>query len=422
MIGPVSGTGRAMMSSLQQAMSKGMPADQAIAYVKSMAQQGVAPLVDLYAMMKQFERLKQPPQQMPQGGTIRDQLNALEQGMGQGGGMPQGMPQPMGQGIAGLNAGNMENPQFAGGGIVAFQQGGVPVANIPKSWEDVAAADQARLAGLEGEPGQDAYFKEQEEMRRKLGIGEFGQAKGLKEQAAARLGREAGSIEAEEDALNQEQYWGDVASYAAESGATLLTSLSKAKKGSAERKRASKERVRSAVSQAEQAKILLAEAEEARKAGDMTTYNAKLAEAKRLSRESTGKVMDEKFAVSERKETQKGRERLVSMETAARKDLQEMENKARVDLAMKQGEIEERVRTNTASPADMAGLDYLRKARQFGDDDSRTQAALTRYLNIMAARSSSGLGSLTAPPPLAGGKPAAAPAQGGGLPSGFVED
>jgi hypothetical protein len=419
MIGPVSGTGRAMMSSLQQAMSKGMPADQAIQYVKSMAQQGVAPLVDLYAMMKQFERLKQPPQPMPQGGTIRDQLNALEQGMDQGG----GMPQAMGQGIAGLNAGSMENPQFAGGGIVAFQQGGVPTANIPKTWEEVAAADQARLATLEGGTGQDAYFKEQEEIRRKLGIGEFGQAKKLREESATRLGREAGSIEAEEDALNQEQYWGDVASYGAEAGATLLTSLSKAKKGSAERKRASKERVRNAVSQAEQAKILLAEAEEARKSGDMSTYNAKMDKVRSLARESTGKVMDEKFKVSERKEEQKGRERLVGMEIGSRERLQKMENDARIDLEVKRGEIEERVRTNTATPADMAGLDYLRKAQQFGEDDSRTQAALTRYLNIMSARSSSGLGSLTAPPPLAGGKPAAAPAaQGGSLPSGFVED
>lgn len=397
MIGPVSGTGRAMMSSLQQAMSKGMPVDQAIAYVKSMANDGVAPLVDLYAMMKQFERLKQPPAQAPQGGTIRDQLNSMDQ--------------PRNMGIAGLNAGNMENPQFAGGGIVAFQQGGVPVANIPKSWEEVAAADQARLAGLEGEPGQDAYFKEQEAIRRKLGIGEFGQAKGLKEQAAARLGREAGSIEAEEAGLNQEQYWGDVASYAAESGATLLTSLSKAKKGSAERKRASKERVRNAISQAEQAKILLAEAEEARKAGDMTTYAAKLAEGRRLSRESVGKVMDQKFQTSERKAEQAGRERLVGMETASRERLQEMENKARVDLETKRGEIEERVRNNTASPADMAGLDYLRKAQKFGDDDPKTQAALGRYLNIMSARSSSGLGSLNQPPPkLAEGTPAAAPA------------
>ena len=35
MIGPVSGTGRAMMASLQQAIQKGMPPDQAVQYVKS---------------------------------------------------------------------------------------------------------------------------------------------------------------------------------------------------------------------------------------------------------------------------------------------------------------------------------------------------------------------------------------------------
>jgi hypothetical protein len=137
MIGPVSGTGRAMMASLQQQMAKGMPPDQAIAYVKSMAQDGVAPLVDLYAMMKQFQRLKEqqvkPPQNPP---TVRDQINALaQQGMPQQGqGMPQqGMAPPMEQGLGGMNAGPMENPSFAGGGtvggIVAFADGGL---NIPE--------------------------------------------------------------------------------------------------------------------------------------------------------------------------------------------------------------------------------------------------------------------------------------------------
>lgn len=135
MIGPVSGTGRAMMASLQQQMAKGMPPDQAIAYVKSMAQDGVAPLVDLYAMMKQFQRLKeqqvQPPQNPP---TVRDQIMAMsQQGVPQQGqGMaPQGMPQsPMEQGLGGMNAGPMENPGFAGGGIVAFADGGLNVPEI----------------------------------------------------------------------------------------------------------------------------------------------------------------------------------------------------------------------------------------------------------------------------------------------------
>jgi hypothetical protein len=132
-----------MMASLQQAMSKGMPPDQAIQYVKSMATQGIAPLADLYAMMNQFQRLKQQPVKPPQTPpTIRDELNMAEQmqaqgGMppqmmggapqmpGGGGGGPQ-MPPPMAQGLGSMNAGAMENPSFAGGGIVAFQEGGGP--------------------------------------------------------------------------------------------------------------------------------------------------------------------------------------------------------------------------------------------------------------------------------------------------------
>jgi hypothetical protein len=130
MIGPVSGTGRAMMASLQQAVEKGMPPDQAVQYVKSMATQGVAPLTDLYSMMNQFQRLKQqqvqPPQTPP---TIKDQLNMLDQQQGRQGGIaglqapaPQG--EPMDRGLGAIDAGRMEYPQFAGGGIVAFDQGG----------------------------------------------------------------------------------------------------------------------------------------------------------------------------------------------------------------------------------------------------------------------------------------------------------
>ena len=118
MIGPVSGTGRAMMASLQQAMSKGMPPDQAIQYVKSMATQGVAPMADLYAMMNQFQRLKQQPVQAPQTPpTIRDQLNMAEQQLAQ-------QQMAMQQGLGGMPAPVMEQAQFAGGGIVAFAEGG----------------------------------------------------------------------------------------------------------------------------------------------------------------------------------------------------------------------------------------------------------------------------------------------------------
>jgi hypothetical protein len=132
MIGPVSGTGRAMMASLQQAIQKGMPPDQAVQYVKSMATQGVAPLTDLYAMMNQFQRLKQqqvqPPQTPP---TIKDQLNMAEQQQqmqAQQGGIagmqaPPPAPQPMDRGLGAIDAGRMEYPKFAGGGVVALANG-----------------------------------------------------------------------------------------------------------------------------------------------------------------------------------------------------------------------------------------------------------------------------------------------------------
>jgi hypothetical protein len=131
-----------MMASLQQAIQKGMPPDQAIQYVKGMATQGVAPLTDLYSMLNQFQRLKQqqvkPPQTPP---TIKDQLNILDQqqqmqrdttdrsgGLGGLGGPTsyagQQEAQPMDRGLGAIDAGRMEYPQFAGGGIVAFAGGG----------------------------------------------------------------------------------------------------------------------------------------------------------------------------------------------------------------------------------------------------------------------------------------------------------
>ena len=133
-MGPVSGTGRAMMASLNSAVQKGMPVDQAIAYVKSMAKDGVAPLVDLYAMLNQYQRLQQqqvkPPQTPP---TIRDQMNMMEQ--------QQAQQAQMQQGLGGLDTGVMENAQFAGGGIVNFQEGGLTAA------ERQELANLRRLAG-----------------------------------------------------------------------------------------------------------------------------------------------------------------------------------------------------------------------------------------------------------------------------------
>jgi hypothetical protein len=131
-----------MMASLQQAMSNGMPPDQAIQYVKSMATQGVAPMADLYAMMNQFQRLKQQPVQAPQTPpTIRDQLNMAEQQQAQ-------QQMAMQQGLGGLPAPSMEQAQFAGGGIVAFEEGGEvnPISYMQKLVREALARGDTETA------------------------------------------------------------------------------------------------------------------------------------------------------------------------------------------------------------------------------------------------------------------------------------
>ena len=304
MIGPVSTTGQAMMQSLQNAMSKGMPVDQAIAYVKSLAMDGIAPLTDLYAMMMQFQRLKEPTRRTPEGGNIRQQLESFQN--------PQPQPQqqdPMAMGLGGMDAGAMENPSFAGGGIVAFDQGGVPQSapagitpqlygQVPqfKTWEEAAAAYRAQM--------QDPALVEAEMERRKAlaekyEFGEFGKSMDLREAQVAADKDVASRIGAEEAQFDEDEYWEDVAVNAAESGATLLTSLSKAQRGKTKRKRATAEKARTAIREARQTEILLEQAREAERAGRYKEAEALRTRAAEKAEGAQGKIADAKVAADE---------------------------------------------------------------------------------------------------------------------------
>lgn len=280
MIGPVSTTGRTMMTSLQQAMSKGMPVDQAIAYVKSMARDGVAPLVDLYALLKQFERMKQVPTQPLQTPNIMQQVNGLAAMQNQApprqvAPLPeQAMGMAMG-GLASLDAGRMENPSFAGGGIVAFDSGGTANTTAPQMYSDIPQFDtyeQMRAANLT-RLGQDptAFEETEAERIRKAnqarGLGEFAPSMTLREKLLAEDKAAAERLASEEAELDKDEYWGDVASNAAERGATLLTSLAKAQKGKASRKRATAEKVKRATREAKVAEIAMQQIKELEKAG-----------------------------------------------------------------------------------------------------------------------------------------------------------
>lgn len=295
MIGPVSETGKTMLSSLQGAMAKGMPVDQAITYVKSMAQQGVAPLVDLYALLKQFERMKQPPAQAPQGGNLKQQLNSLESSLvgGLGGMSPRAMPlgpemPPEMQGLGSLNAGAMENPSFAGGGIVAFAEGGQPEApksitpelyTLPKSYEELARKAMAEEEALKTPEGRAAFMAKRDAEMKEAGLGQYAESLKMRDELAEEAAKRAELLPGEEAALNEESFWADVAGT---DQPDLISAMAKSKAKAVERKRASREKVQAAKQKAAEEKVLRQEAREALKQGDMESYKTKLAAANTL--------------------------------------------------------------------------------------------------------------------------------------------
>jgi len=103
--------------------------------------------------MNQFQRMKQQPVQAPQTPpTIRDQLNMAEKQQAQ-------QQMAMQQGLGGMPAPAMEQAQFAGGGIVAFSQGGLTAEEeaeldaLKQLREDIRMGEKitgGRFAGLSG--------------------------------------------------------------------------------------------------------------------------------------------------------------------------------------------------------------------------------------------------------------------------------
>jgi hypothetical protein len=337
MIGPVSETGKTMLSSLQGAMSKGMPVDQAITYVKSMAQQGVAPLVDLYALLKQFERMKQPPAQAPQGGNLKEQLNSLEssivnrqQGLGgmQPGAMPptpqmytppQGGPPP--QGLASLDAGAMENPAFAGGGIVAFAQGGQPEAprsftpelyTLPKSREELARKAMAEEEALKTPEGRAAFLAKRDAEMKEAGLGEYAKSLKMRDEMAEEAAKRAEILPGEEAALNEESFWADVAG---SDEPDFVSAMAKSKAKAVERKRASRERVQAAKEKAAEERVLRQEAREALKRGDMDEHKRLIAAAETLKNTTVNNYVTVLEADRAREETAKNARELARIQT-----------------------------------------------------------------------------------------------------------
>ena len=300
-ITPLNPLVRTMLTSLHGAMAKGMPMDQAMTYVKSMAQQGIAPLVDLSAMLRQFEQLKQPETRPMQTGTVRDQINMAAQARAGGlGGFqmqptqtaPQIATQPMmspqmaapqmapqASGLASLDAGRMENPRgYAGGGIVAFDEGGVsastpPIvaANLPKPRSDQQIYDY--FANIMGQGYVPAFKKQEEELEgieKEQGIGEY--AKSLQQEAdlLKRQGeRSLEELEIDKRNLGRQEA-ADIAGYATKSR-SALEAMAKARSAAVTRERDLEKEIRTARNEREKAAVNLTKAKETARTTRTTT-------------------------------------------------------------------------------------------------------------------------------------------------------
>jgi len=410
-VSPLNPLVRTMLTSLHGAMQRGMPVDQAATYVKGMAQQGIAPLIDLPAMLKQFEQLKQPETQSPQTPTIREQIAAMAQA--QQGGMPmgamQGMPQggmppqmagqmpqmpqmpqqppPMQQGLGALNAGAMENPQgFAGGGIVAFEEGGVPQSAPPKPrtleelYRDLALAQQQGTVPQFKQAAEDLRLREQE-----MGIGEY--AKSLEEERNLLKTQEERSLEElmqdKENLRRQEA--ADIAGYATKSP-TLLMSMAKARSAAVTRERELEKEIRAARAEREKAAIGLTKAVEAAKEKRSVGAAAEV-EKKRTRFENIQTEIAKNLAELERIQVeQKGREKIVSMQTAGQMNVARLESALKMGLQERAGQIERDIKMGTADPVDQFGWRYIQLSRAKGEDKPETQAAWSKYIQAKTAR------------------------------------
>lgn len=398
MIGPTSDTAKAMMQSLQQKMQMGMPIDQAIQYVKSQAATGVAPFVDLYALLNQYERMKQPPKQMPAGGTIKQQLDNLEttmSGSGLGGGEGRPAEAMMGQGLGALNAGAMEDPTFASGGIVAFDEGGVTAANVkkplPKTWEEVR--EQAMLGSEESIEDLEKDLARQDEFERRLQIGRYAPSSKLKETEAERKRKAQQEAEGELDELDRAKFFSDIAEIGSEAGTretkapTFLTALSKAKARQLERREKKIERKRTAEDAYNASRIAMAEAEEARAEGNLTKYRTKVAEAIKLRDEATQKIAE---ATQKREEDKYGRGTAIAV-AQAQQDTPLKRQQAKIgsmkttdpnypEEVKKYNDMKESFRTaGGMTPGERSGLlrlynDTYKKVLNAYDDEERAEA------------------------------------------------
>jgi hypothetical protein len=461
-ITPLNPLVRTMLTSLHGAMAKGMPMDQAMTYVKSMAQQGIAPLVDLSAMLRQFEQLKQPETRPMQTGTVRDQINMAAQARAGGlGGFqmqptqtaPQIATQPMmspqmtapqmapqASGLASLDAGAMENPRgYAGGGIVAFDEGGVsastpPIvaANLPKPRSDQQIYDY--FANIMGQGYVPAFKKQEEELEgieKEQGIGEY--AKSLQQEAdlLKRQGeRSLEELEADRRNLGRQEA-ADIAGYATKSR-SALEAMAKARSAAVTRERDLEKEIRAARNEREKAAINLTKAKETAATTKSTASRARVDKYQDKLDETERTLNDRAFELRKITEEREYRTAIAGFEAASRmalaqydRDTQIAVNEARARVEAGRGTSPDYVlggalaRVGTLTESIAKETDPAKKAAM-QQELNRANAEVTRITNSINATKPKTGGTVIQFGP--DGKPLVAPQSGAPAASSNIQD
>jgi hypothetical protein len=410
-------------------------------YVKSMAQQGIAPLVDLSAMLRQFEQLKQPETRPMQTGTVRDQINMASQARNAGLGAfqmqptqtaPQIATQPMmspqmaapqmapqASGIASLDAGAMENPRgFNMGGIVAFDQGGVsastpptpPIvaANLPKPRSDQERYDF--FANVLKQGYVPAYQQERnilDKIEKEEGIGEYAESIRQEADLLKRQGeRSLEELEIDKRNLGRQEA-ADIAGYATKSR-SALEAMAKARSAAVTRERDLEKEIRAARNEREKAAINLTKAKETAATTKSTTARARV-DKYQDKLDETEKTLNDRLFEREKLDKQiQGQIRVAGVEAASRENLARLEANLKMGLTERAGQIERDIKMGTASAEDQLGWDYITTLRAKGADDEATKAAFEKYKEAMELRYARSNSGLVGP----GGKPLAVPPSG----------
>jgi hypothetical protein len=289
---------------------------------------------------------------------------------------------------------------------VAFEEGGVPQSAPPKPrtleelYRDLALAQQQGTVPQFKQAVEDLRLREQE-----MGIGEY--AKSLEEERNLLKTQDKRSLEElmqdKENLRRQEA--ADIAGYATKSP-TLLMSMAKARSAAVTRERELEKEIRAARNEREKAAINLTKAVETAKEKRSVGAAAEV-EKKRTRLENVETKIAENLAELERIGIeQKGREKIVGMQTEGQMNAARLESTLKMGLQERAGQIERDIKMGTADPVDQLGWRYIQLSRAMGEDKPETQAAWSKYIQAKTARQN------------AEGKPIdPTQAQGGGAPA-----